>query len=127
MERDTLYQNVDEIKKIVLDTQSTQKVDHEMLLEHDKYLVRGNGKPSLQETVRTLTRELADFITEVREERSKRVALEEKEIELRRVERNKWKWTLIGLCITTIPPMLIQAIYFWIKLVPIIEQKQTLP
>jgi len=127
MDTNRLHQDVDEIKKIVQDTQSTQKADHEMLLEHDKYLVRGNGKPSLQETVRTLTKELDDFITEVREERQKRVALEEKQVELKRVERNKWKWAVIGFCFTTIPPILTQAVYFWTKLVPLIEQKQTLP
>jgi Zn-dependent M32 family carboxypeptidase len=127
MEHDTLYQDVDEIKRIVQDTQSTQKADHEMLLEHDKYLVRGNGVPSLQEVVRNLKKELSDFITEVREERQKRVALEERQLEIQRVERNKWKWALIGFGFTTIPPILIQALYFWIKLVPLIEQKQNLP
>jgi len=127
MSFDQLVKDVDEIKQTVQAIGIVQSLDHEMLLKHDKYLVTGNGVPSLQETVRVLSTTLSGFIDDVKDERKKRVEREEKEVELKRVERNKWKWTLIGVCITTIPPVFIQAVYFWMKLVPLIEQKQTLP
>jgi len=122
-----VYDKVEEVERLVVEMGSTQKADHAMLLEHDKYLVRGNGVPSLQETVRNLTKDLSAFIVEVRNERDKRNKLEEAERERKRTEQNKWKWTFIGVIISLITPILIQAVYFWTNFAPIIENLKDHP
>ena len=46
----------------------------EMLHSHDKRLIRGNGVPSLEEQMRTLTKTVNDYIeTKKAEEESKRI------------------------------------------------------
>lgn len=121
-EFDKLKQKLSAISESVHDMTMVQKVDHELLVEHDDILVRGT--PSLQETVRNQTKELTTFIQEMREERAKRKELEEKalaqkaqdekdEKKRKRDELNKWKWTGIGLFLTFFPPFLYQAILAW--------------
>ena len=59
-----------------------------MMLEHDKILVRGNGVPSLQESVRVLTKLITDFI--VTHEAGKKE---------RQDENKKLKWFVIAALI----------------------------
>jgi len=122
MELEQLYQEVEEVKRIVMDTSSTQKSDHVLLLEHDKILVRGNGVPSLQENVRVLAQSFKDFVIEVREERAKRIQGEEEEKKRKKEELNKWKWALIGIVLPGVAVILGQALVFWVQLAPILSK-----
>lgn len=76
---DTIEIDVEEIKenlreiKEVLDKVSTlQQLDHIMTVEHDKILVRGNGVPSLQDTVRSLSTSVASLVLEAKNDRLSR-------------------------------------------------------
>lgn len=67
----TLEQDVEEIKKSLDSIKDTldmvsivQEQDHIMTLEHDKILIRGNGVPSLQDTVRTLVKSTNELISD---------------------------------------------------------------
>jgi len=120
MELDVLYQKVEEMKR-------KQDEDGDLLHTIDKILVRGNGKPSLQEDVRSLRKAFFDFVDEVHLEREKRETKEEGEVKIKREEKIKWKWAFIGLGFAVIPPLLIQAMYFWTTLVPLVEKMKSLP
>lgn len=68
---ETIEQDVEEIKaslgsiRELLDKVSLmQNADHIMIVEHDKILVRGNGVPSLQDTVRSLVKSTNELITD---------------------------------------------------------------
>ena len=74
--------------------------------EHDKILVRGNGTPSLQEIVRTLSSKVDALVTSIETERKKK---EE--------DKTKWKWALIGVGLPASLMFILQFIVFWVKFV----------
>lgn len=68
---DTLEQDVEGIKKSLEAIKNTldkvsavQSQDHVMTVEHDKILIRGNGVPSLQDTVRSLVKSMNELIND---------------------------------------------------------------
>jgi hypothetical protein len=127
-----IREQLNDISKTVIEVSNLQKNDHALTVEHDKVLIRGNGTPSLLETVRTQATRLDLFITEMRDERNSRKQQEaetkkgveaevNKEKDRRKAEVNRWKWTGIGLGITFIPAFIYQSIVFWTKIAPLVE------
>lgn len=120
MDLDTLYRDIQEVKHMIEGVVLTQNQDHELLGYHDKILVRGNGVPSLQETVRTLSNNMSEFIAEVRNERIRREIKEEEE--RKKVEEN-WQWWkrfLFGIGVPIVIMFLGQMITFYVKVYPLI-------
>jgi hypothetical protein len=87
----------------------------------DKILIRGNGVPSLQETVRTLERSLTDFINDTRLERTKREENEKEERRKRDEERTRWRWAIIPIALSAFIAFAYQFFVFWVKIAPVIE------
>jgi len=109
----------------------TVVVEHGVLLkEHDKILVRGNGVPSMQETVRLLERLVTEFVSQYRrdkeEETRARAAKDKEDSDRRYAEKNRWKWTVIAIVLGS-APVVISFIYefvvFWRQIVPLLESK----
>lgn len=128
----SIKDQLNDISITVMEVSNLQQNDHIMTKEHDKVLIRGNGSPSLMETVRTQTNRLDLFITEMREERASRKLAEakkkeedqaeiKKEKDDRRAEINKWKWTGITMALTFLPAFVYQFIVFWTKIAPFVE------
>ena len=100
---------------------SLQAQDHVMTIEHDKIIIRGNGVPSLQETVRSLSLVVTSFIDDVKAERVRRNEQDAEDKKRKREEASKWKWTFIAFGFTVIPAFVWQAVVYWINIAPIIE------
>jgi hypothetical protein len=62
----TIKQSISSIMTILERISILQTADHLTLIEHDKILVKGNGVPSLQETVRVLTKNVSELIDDFR-------------------------------------------------------------
>ena len=118
---ETIYQEVESVKHILETLNDNQKRDHEILLEHDKILVRGNGVPSLQENVRNLAKAMNDFMDDVRNEREKREKFEIEERKRKAEEANKFKWLGIGIGTPLLLTFLGQAIVFYVRVYPLIQ------
>lgn len=110
MNLDDVYKEVQEVRQMIEILETNQHADHLLLVDHDKILVRGNGVPSLQETVRVLAKTMTDFISEAQSEKK-----------VRREEARHWKWLLIGIGVPAVVSFLGQAIVFWVRVVPIMD------
>lgn len=78
---DTIEADVEEIKaslvgirELLNRVSAVQEADHIMTVEHDKILIRGNGVPSLQDTVRSLSTSVANLVLEAKNDRIARQA-----------------------------------------------------
>lgn len=69
---ETIEKDIEEIKRVLHDISTLQQADHIMTVQHDIILVRGNGVPSLQETVRKLSENVAELVTEFNADRRAR-------------------------------------------------------
>lgn len=114
----SLHREIQELKDMIQKVADMQQADHAMTVEHDKILIRGNGVPSLQETVRVMGKAVHEFVDEVRVERKRRNEEEAVEAVRQRDERTRWKWTFIGLALTIVPAFLWQIIVFWVQIAP---------
>lgn len=114
----SLHREIQELKDMIQKVADMQQADHAMTVEHDKILIRGNGVPSLQETVRVMGKAVHEFVDEVRVERKRRNEEEAVEAVRQRDERTRWKWTFIGLALTIVPAFLWQVIVFWVQIAP---------
>ena len=112
---------LDEMRMIITSIRDIQLADHALLIEHDKILVRGNGAPSLQEVVRTLSESLTAFMQSYKVERDEiRIKKQEEEKE-RKDEARWWKRTIIGFGLPITIAFVGQFIVFWVKVAPIIS------
>lgn len=109
-----LQTSIDEIKRDY--TKLEERQDYV-----DKILVRGNGVPSLQETVRTLSKTVDDFISDIKVERIKREDAEKEKRRKNAEERSRWKWSILGIVIPAGMLFLYQFFVFWVKIAPVIE------
>jgi hypothetical protein len=112
---------LEEIEATITKISMMQIDDRIMTKEHDKILIRGNGTPSLQETVRSLSGSLKTYIDEARIERERRATLEKDEAERKRIEMLKWKWAIIAFGFATFPPLVWSLIVFWVRVAPVLE------
>lgn len=105
-----LREEVSALRVIVESVRAQQQENTDMLREHDKILVRGNGVPSLQETVRTLAKTMNDYLEEVKQEK-----LDKKK------EATTLKWLLIGAGLPLLLAFIGQAVVFYVKIYPMLQ------
>lgn len=105
-----LREEVNALRVIVETLRAEHKEDREMMREHDKILVRGNGVPSLQETVRILAKSMNDYFEEVKQEKADK-----------KKEATTFKWLLIGAGIPLLLTFIGQAVIFYVKIYPMLQ------
>jgi hypothetical protein len=77
----------------------------------EKVLIIGDGdRLPLAEIVRSLTKTVSDYI-----------AQKDKEEQDKRNEWNRWKWLIIGILVPAFLAFMGQAIIFYVRVLPIIE------
>jgi len=77
----------------------------------EKVLIIGDGdRLPLAEIVRSLTKTVSDYI-----------AQKDKEEQDKRNEWNRWKWLIIGIFVPAFMAFVGQAIIFYVRVLPIIE------
>jgi hypothetical protein len=77
----------------------------------EKVLIIGDGdRLPLAEIVRTLTKTVSDYI-----------AQKDKEEQDKRNEWARWKWLIIGIIVPAFLAFMGQAIIFYVRVLPIIE------
>lgn len=77
----------------------------------EKVLIIGDGdRLPLAEIVRSLTKTVSDYI-----------AQKDKEEQEKRMEWNRWKWLIIGIVVPAFLAFMGQAIIFYVRVLPIIE------
>lgn len=113
---------LDRIEGVLVILQNNQAEDRKLLTEHDKILVRGNGVPSLQETVRNLSTGLTEFVVEYKREREEVTKRKQDELQKEKEERLWWKRTLIGFGLPLTVTFVWQAIVFWVRIAPLVEK-----
>lgn len=80
----------------------------------EKILIIGDGdRLPLAEIVRSLTKTVSDYI-----------AQKDKEEQDKKNEWNKWKWLIIGIVVPAFIAVIGQAIIFYFRVLPIIENIQ---
>ena len=80
----------------------------------EKILIIGDGdRLPLAEIVRSLTKTVSDYI-----------AKKDKEEQDKKNEWNKWKWLIIGIVVPAFIAVIGQAIIFYFRVLPIIENIQ---
>jgi hypothetical protein len=77
----------------------------------EKVLIIGDGdRLPLAEIVRSLTKTVSDYI-----------AQKDKEEQDKKNEWNRWKWLIIGIIVPAFLAFMGQAIIFYVRVLPIIE------
>jgi hypothetical protein len=87
--------------------------------EHDKILVKGNGKPSLQETVRNVEKLVTELADARKQETADRTAAEtDQKIWARRA----WLNPLIASVVTGFVMVIEQGVWYMVQIKPMLDR-----